>query len=590
MNLSRQAFRPSHLQLTRQYYKRCDHKKMSCEYKNRDYEEAVIALNRLQSNANVLASIQAAGPLPSKEVFASTNYYLRRAGYRPQDLNELNAIHISGTKGKGSTSAFCYSLLNDINPSSKIGLFTSPHLVAVRERIQINGKPLSEGKFAEYFWQVWDRFDDGQGEPLQPELPIRPAYFRYLVYLAYHVFLAERVDASIFEVGIGGLLDATNLIPSPIVTGVTSLGFDHVQLLGHSILEIAGHKGGIFKPGVPALTVAQYYPETLEVLKARALEVKASSFTTVPKNTALDDIQLGLAGEHQKLNASLAIALVNTFLGSPRIRKTCKEMDLTLIKDETATNKPMAELKLPSDPSPISSSSASSSLSLPQLPAELVSPNPLSTEILRGLQNVEFSGRCQKILDRKIKNLYWYIDGAHTIESMKFCGNWFKTEINQLSTQGIGDNNNQNYRKINKVLIFNCTNGRSPQDLLKSLLDALGSVSEKETLSIESFDCAIFTPNITYMNQTYKPDLKSVASDTKEKSDISENLKNWNKVWNQLPNLHLRDTKIKVTSSIEESINQIKNSIATEPNSIYCVLVTGSLHLIGGVIEILESN
>jgi folylpolyglutamate synthase len=92
--------------------------------------------------------------------------------------------------------------------------------------------------------------------------------------MAYHAFMAERVDATVFEVGVGGLLDPTNLIPSPIVTGVSSLGIDHVNVLGHSIAEIAGHKGGIFKPGVPALSVQQQYPETINVLRARALELK----------------------------------------------------------------------------------------------------------------------------------------------------------------------------------------------------------------------------------------------------------------------------------------------------------------------------
>lgn len=92
--------------------------------------------------------------------------------------------------------------------------------------------------------------------------------------MAYHAFISERVDATILEVGLGGLLDPTNLVPSPIVTGVSSLGLDHVHILGESLGEIAGHKGGIFKPGVPALTVQQHYSETIDVLRARAHELK----------------------------------------------------------------------------------------------------------------------------------------------------------------------------------------------------------------------------------------------------------------------------------------------------------------------------
>lgn len=97
--------------------------------------------------------------------------------------------------------------------------------------------------------------------------------------MAYHVFLSENVDATILEVGVGGLLDPTNLIPSPMVTGVTSLGLDHVHILGHTILEIAGHKGGIFKPGVPALSVQQQSHDALDVLRARAIELKVRNLT-----------------------------------------------------------------------------------------------------------------------------------------------------------------------------------------------------------------------------------------------------------------------------------------------------------------------
>jgi len=81
---------------------------------------------------------------------------------QPNDLNSLNVLHIAGTKGKGSTSAFCSSLLTNLAPNARIGLYTSPHLVAVRERIRINGTPLTEEVFAKYFWEVWDRFETNQ--------------------------------------------------------------------------------------------------------------------------------------------------------------------------------------------------------------------------------------------------------------------------------------------------------------------------------------------------------------------------------------------------------------------------------------------
>jgi folylpolyglutamate synthase len=155
-------------------------------------------------------------------------------------------------------------------PEQKIGLFTSPHLKAVNERIQVNSVPIPEDDFAHYFWQVWDRLEaSAKKEGL--DAANKPAYFRYLTLMAWHAFLEMKVDAAIVEVGIGGEHDGTNIIPSPTCTGVSSLGIDHVSILGDTVESIAWHKGGIFKKGVAALTVEQP-PGALDVLRQRAEE------------------------------------------------------------------------------------------------------------------------------------------------------------------------------------------------------------------------------------------------------------------------------------------------------------------------------
>ncbi len=145
----------------------------------------------------------------------------------------------------------------------RIGLYTSPHLMAVRERIQIDGESLPEEDFARYFWEVWDK--------LEAEDTSKPVYFRFLTLLAFHTFMEECVDVVVLEVGVGGEYDSTNIIEKPVVTGITSLGIDHVAVLGNAIGEIAWHKAGIFKEGVPALTVSQL-PEAMTVLERRAKE------------------------------------------------------------------------------------------------------------------------------------------------------------------------------------------------------------------------------------------------------------------------------------------------------------------------------
>lgn len=111
--------------------------------------------------------------------------------------------------------------------------------------------------------------------------------------MAFHVFIREKVDATILEVGIGGTYDSTNIVPKPKVTGITTLEIDHIFVLGKTIEEIAQQKSGIFKEGVPALTVAGQPPAGLEVLRSRAGELKASSFTVVEEKKQLSDIKLG---------------------------------------------------------------------------------------------------------------------------------------------------------------------------------------------------------------------------------------------------------------------------------------------------------
>jgi folylpolyglutamate synthase len=113
--------------------------------------------------------------------------WLRRINYVPEDLNRLNMIHVTGTKGKGSTCAFVSSILRHLFPEKTVGLFTSPHLKAVNERIQVNSTPISQELFARYFWDVWDRLErSAREEGLDGK---KPVYFRFLTLMAWHAFL-----------------------------------------------------------------------------------------------------------------------------------------------------------------------------------------------------------------------------------------------------------------------------------------------------------------------------------------------------------------------------------------------------------------
>ena len=118
--------------------------------------------------------------------------WLRRINYSPTDLNNLNMIHITGTKGKGSTCAFVSNILQHLYPKHKIGLFTSPHLKSVNERIRVNSEPISEALFARYFWEVWDRLENS-AELEGLDKGKKPVYFRFLTLMAWHAFLDLKV-------------------------------------------------------------------------------------------------------------------------------------------------------------------------------------------------------------------------------------------------------------------------------------------------------------------------------------------------------------------------------------------------------------
>ncbi|KAF5843259.1 folylpolyglutamate synthetase, partial [Dunaliella salina] len=244
-----------------------------------------------------------------RDAFENMPVYLQRVELE-SDVNTLPVIHVAGTKGKGSTCAMLESMLRQCG--YRTGLFTSPHLVDVRERVRINGCMVDKSVFESHFWWCYERFNS----LATPEVGV-PGYFRFLTLLALKIFVHQHVDVVVLEVGIGGRLDATNIIPAPVVCGITALGMDHMDMLGDTLPKIAGEKAGILKPGVPGLTVQQ--PEdAMEVIREAARHVQAPLQVVPP----LDDLQpedgpgpipVGLGGEHQRMNAALAVQLCSKF-------------------------------------------------------------------------------------------------------------------------------------------------------------------------------------------------------------------------------------------------------------------------------------
>jgi dihydrofolate synthase/folylpolyglutamate synthase len=173
------------------------------------------------------------------------------------------SAHIAGTNGKGSTAAFLEAILR--GAGFRTGLNTSPHLERINERIRVNGEEISDDAFAETFTRI-----QVLNEELLAAAKLRahPTYFECVTAVAFEYFARERVDFGVFEVGLGGRLDATNIL-TPVVSVITRVDFDHENFLGHSLAEIAVEKAGILKRGVP-LVLAEQRTEALDVIRARA--------------------------------------------------------------------------------------------------------------------------------------------------------------------------------------------------------------------------------------------------------------------------------------------------------------------------------
>jgi len=380
----------------------------------RSYNDAIDALNSLQTPYAVIEARRRAGVRPDAASVREMRAYLARIGYSPRDLDRLNVVHVAGTKGKGSTCAFVDCILSRYRqrggPPHKVGLFTSPHLVAVRERIRIDSAPISEELFAKYFFQVWDRLEENGDVAADAAAPgSRPIYARYLTLMSYHVFLSEGVDAAVYETGIGGEYDATNVVERPVASGISTLGIDHVYVLGDTVDKIAWHKAGIMKPGSPAFTIEQV-PAAADVLAKRAVE-KGVDLKVLDVDPRLAGVGIRPDAAFQKRNATLAVALAETAL---------RKLD----------------------------------------PSFSPSPETLPREFVDGLEQVVWRGRCE-VKDED--SVIWHVDGAHTVDSLKMAARWFVGECAGRAEGGP------------KVLIFNQQGRTEAVDFLDGLCNTVKS-------------------------------------------------------------------------------------------------------------------
>lgn len=412
--------------------------------------------------------------------------------------------------------------------------------------------------FAKYFFEIWDRLEQyplDKASDICPAPPAKPVYFRYLTLMAFHTYLCEEVDTAVIECGIGGEYDSTNIIVSPSVGAVTSLGIDHTAVLGETIEDIAWHKAGIFKSTTRSkavYTVAQP-PSALDVLQQRA-DAAGLALYTVARHPDIESgkVKLGLSADFQKTNASLAVAVAAAHLRNLGVEEV---------------------------PTPAST-------------------DTLPRKFVRGMETTHWGGRCE--VRKEGKDLVWHLDGGHTLESIRLAAQWFASCITESEKQN---------KHQKRVLLFNQQTRDAPA-LAKALHQALkealvpvaglaGSSDDRNATPL--FTHAIFSTNITYAsdpvapaspsnNSTkggrYKPDLISMNTSSADVSALTVQ-RSLAEVWAELD----PGTSVAVMGTIEEAIRDVRHLPAQdgEQDVETVVLVTGSLHLVGGVLEVLET-
>lgn len=228
-----------------------------------NYEEAV-------------AYIEETPKFTTKNKLSHTKECLERLG-NPE--KKFKVIHVAGTNGKGSTCAFLTSIFREAGYSC--GLFTSPHLVVINERFQINEKNIDNQAFMSAFEKVKALADE-----LVAEGSYHPTYFEMLFLMGMVIFAEAGVDYVMLETGLGGRLDATTAVEDPVACVVTSISFDHMQYLGNTIAEIAGEKAGIIVPGVPVIYDGNN-PEAAQVIRKQAEALGSPYYEVKKENTEI---------------------------------------------------------------------------------------------------------------------------------------------------------------------------------------------------------------------------------------------------------------------------------------------------------------
>lgn len=547
------------------------------EPSSRTFEDAIVAMNTLISRKADMPPACVKTGAPNWNAHFQALFHCIKVLELEEAIANLSVIHVAGTKGKGSTCAFTERMLRE--SGFRTGLFTSPHLLDVRERFRLNGEEVHKDIFLDHFWWCWDR--------LKADNPKLPGFFRFCTLLGLRMFAAEKVDVAILEVGLGGRLDATNVVKSPVVCGIASLGFDHMELLGDTLAKIAWEKAGIFKAGVPAFTAPQK-EEAMGSLQKRASQLGITLEEARPlEEYGLHDLQLGLGGEHQRVNAALAVALCKQWV----MKRPPSEQTNALQK--------------------------------------VLSGGRLPDSFVNGLQLTKWAGRAEVIHDPSGR-LSFYLDGAHSPESMEACAHWFCSAIKSEENPEAPEPRNSSHVSIlgtdgekwkpretmvRRILLFNCMPKRDPVILLQPVVNLCSrngfplhaAFFVPPFSSYTSVDTPQYQPSATpdttwqqvlqrhwesiwQKNLTGGSGVASLAQEERRDSHVEllSGLSNGSTTEGQAQYCNSLGPSSAVLRSLPAAVDFFRNCSNHHPQLRIQVLVTGSLYLVGDLLRLLK--
>lgn len=565
---------------------------------DRSYRAAVSLLSQLPSNRSITSLFDGAATpgtvvpvAPSaaleqrhglnSRALPEMERWLARTGYKSSDLAGLRCVHVAGTKGKGSVCAFVAAILSHeryrdvVSPgrpsgvaggsgregppsdSCAVGVYTSPHLVSVRERLSLNGgrTPISQDEFAALFFDVWDRLSEAerrdaelqaQKDPTSPLLEelganfrgpdTKPFYFRFLTLLALHAFVARSVRAAVVECGIGGEHDATNILPAEAaaVSVVTALGIDHESMLGSRLPEIAWHKAGIFKRGVWAVVAEPEGKDAdvaLETLKHRAGERAVKGLEVVSHDKIAR--WKGIGNDADDSTVGEGKTKENMALAAAAARRWLLEAGWTFDGPDSKFGGEEYEFD--------------------DMPAEFVSALRSARRPRGRWERIDEDGTCNGIS--------WWVDGAHTRESLAETGRWFASGV--VSPQ--------NSSRDRRILVFN----QQDRDAVVLLSELIASIEKQPGWNGRgrAFDLAIFTRNDEQPRTAGEPE-----RDLSVQRRVAENVER------ETGSL----TAVEVCDSVWSAVERVRAEAEGFQGGSVQVLVTGSLYLVGSLLRLLE--